>query len=125
MQRILQEIMKKMIVGTSDPWSMSHSSQRPSEPVYYIEDCRIFVFLPKFGGRGRLHPPGPTARMCTCCLLPPLLSHLLCLTYIVGPTSKCPVSIGGDETWGINYDHISKGTLHIPLCQHNMNSRDR
>ena len=46
-------------------------------------------------------------------------------TYPVGPTSQCSVSIGGDETWGINYDHISKGTLHIPLCQHNMNSRDQ
>ena len=24
---------------------MSHSSQRPSEPAYYIEDCRISCFL--------------------------------------------------------------------------------
>ena len=40
LQRILQEIMKKIILGTSDAWSMSHSSQRPSEPVYYIEDCQ-------------------------------------------------------------------------------------
>ena len=30
------------MLGTSDTWSMSHSSHRPSEPVYYIEDCRIF-----------------------------------------------------------------------------------
>ena len=32
---------KKIMLGTSDAWSMSHSSHRPSEPVYYIEDCRI------------------------------------------------------------------------------------
>ena len=41
MQRILQEIMKKIIHGTSDTWLMSRSSQRPSDPAYYIEDCRI------------------------------------------------------------------------------------
>ena len=29
---------KKIILGTSDAWSMSHLSQRPSKPVYYIED---------------------------------------------------------------------------------------
>ena len=28
-------------LGTSDTWSMSRSSQRPSKPAYYIEDCRI------------------------------------------------------------------------------------
>ena len=27
--------------GTSDAWSVSRSSHWPSEPVYYIEDCRI------------------------------------------------------------------------------------
>ena len=32
----------KIILGTSDAWSMSHLSQRPSKPAYYIEDCRIF-----------------------------------------------------------------------------------
>ena len=31
------------ILGTSDAWLMSHSSQRPSFPVYYIEDCRISI----------------------------------------------------------------------------------
>ena len=36
-QRILQEIEKKIILGTSDPWSMSRLSQRPSSPVYYFE----------------------------------------------------------------------------------------
>ena len=41
LQRILLEIMKKKILGTSEAWSVSHSSQRPSEPAYYIEDCRI------------------------------------------------------------------------------------
>ena len=33
--------MKKIMLGTSDAWSMSRSSHRPSEPAYYIEDCRI------------------------------------------------------------------------------------
>ena len=34
--------MKKIIIlGTSDAWWMSHSSQQPSKTVYYIEDCRI------------------------------------------------------------------------------------
>ena len=33
---------KNIILGTSEAWSMSHSSQRPSDPSYYIEDCRIF-----------------------------------------------------------------------------------
>ena len=34
---------KKIIHGTSDAWSMSRLSHRPSDPVYYIEDCRISV----------------------------------------------------------------------------------
>ena len=34
---------KKIILGTSDAWSMSRSSQRPSDPAYYIEDCRISI----------------------------------------------------------------------------------
>ena len=34
LQRILQEIMKKIILGTSDAWLTS-------EPAYYILDCRI------------------------------------------------------------------------------------
>ena len=42
LQRILQEIMKKIILGTSDAWSMSRSSHQPSDPAYYIEDCRIY-----------------------------------------------------------------------------------
>ena len=29
------------MLGTSDTWSMSRSSHRPSEPAYYIEDCQI------------------------------------------------------------------------------------
>ena len=41
LQRILQEIMEKKIFGTSNTWSMSHSSQQPSLQAYYIEDCRI------------------------------------------------------------------------------------
>ena len=44
LQRILQEIMKKKIIfGTSDAWWMSRLSQRPSDPAYYIEDCRILA----------------------------------------------------------------------------------
>ena len=37
------------MLGTSDAWSMIRSSQRPSKPVYYIEDCQIFDlgFMPK------------------------------------------------------------------------------
>ena len=31
---------KKLMLGTSDTWSMSHSSQQPCA-AYYIEDCRI------------------------------------------------------------------------------------
>ena len=34
--------MKKIMLGTSDAWSTSHSSQQPSEPEYHIIDCRIF-----------------------------------------------------------------------------------
>ena len=48
LQRILQEIMKKRtILGTSDACSMSHSSQRPSDPAtaYYVEDCRIYSYF--------------------------------------------------------------------------------
>ena len=37
----LQEIMKKIMLGTSDDWSTSHLSQQTSEPAYYIVDCRI------------------------------------------------------------------------------------
>ena len=29
------------MLGTSDAWSRSRSSHRPSDPAYYIEDCRI------------------------------------------------------------------------------------
>ena len=29
------------MLGTSDAWSRSHLSQRTSEPVHYIVDCRI------------------------------------------------------------------------------------
>ena len=43
LQKILQEIMKNIILGTSDAWSLRHSSQWLSDPAYYIEDCRILV----------------------------------------------------------------------------------
>ena len=32
----------KIILGTSDAWLTSHSSQGTSEPAYYIADCRIY-----------------------------------------------------------------------------------
>ena len=43
MQRILQEIMKKILLGTSDAWSPIHLSPRPSNPAYYIVNWRIFI----------------------------------------------------------------------------------
>ena len=33
--------MKKIMLGSSDAWSMSRLSHQPSDPAYYIEDCRI------------------------------------------------------------------------------------
>ena len=42
LHRILQEIMKKIILGTSDAWSMIHLSHRPSNPPYYIVNWQIF-----------------------------------------------------------------------------------
>ena len=42
LQNILQEITKKIIIGTSDAWSMRWFSNPPSNPAYYIEDCHIF-----------------------------------------------------------------------------------
>ena len=35
--------MKKSMLGTSDAWSTSYLSHQPSEPAYYIVDCRIFL----------------------------------------------------------------------------------
>ena len=41
LQRILQEIMKKRIIlGTSDAWLMSHSSQRPSDLYWRLSDFK-------------------------------------------------------------------------------------
>ena len=42
MQRILQEIEKKIILETSDAWSTIRLSHRPSNPAYYIVNWRIF-----------------------------------------------------------------------------------
>ena len=44
MQRILQEIIKKIILGTSDAWTTIHLSQQTSKPAYYILDWRIFDY---------------------------------------------------------------------------------
>ena len=43
LQRIFQDFMKKIILGTSDTWSMSRLSHWPSDPTYYIVDWRIFT----------------------------------------------------------------------------------
>ena len=32
---------KKIMLGTSDAWTMSRLSHRPIDPAYYTEDCRI------------------------------------------------------------------------------------
>ena len=45
LERILQKIMKKRIIlGTSDAWLMSHLSQRTGKPAYHIVDCRIYGY---------------------------------------------------------------------------------
>ena len=36
---------EKKILGTSDAWSTSRLSHRPSKPAYYIVDCRISSLL--------------------------------------------------------------------------------
>ena len=36
---------EKKILATSDTWSTSRLSHQPSEPAYYIVDCRIFTCL--------------------------------------------------------------------------------
>ena len=41
LQRIMQDFMKEMILGTSDAWSTIHLSHRPGKAAYYIEDWRI------------------------------------------------------------------------------------
>ena len=48
-QRILQEITKKKIIlGTSDAWSMSRSSQWPSVLYWRLSDFRGLPFLMEF-----------------------------------------------------------------------------
>ena len=37
----MNEIMKKIILGKLDTWSMSHLSQRPRDPACYIEEWWI------------------------------------------------------------------------------------
>ena len=36
------------MLGTSQAWSVSPLSHRPSDPAYHIEDCRISWQLPRF-----------------------------------------------------------------------------
>ena len=58
------------MLGTSDSWSTSHSSQRTSEPAYYIVDCRISELWPLqiatlFALMSR-YSVVPTLCMCVC-----------------------------------------------------------
>ena len=45
LQRILQEVMKKIILGTSDTWSTSHLSQLTSKPANQRIILQIVGFL--------------------------------------------------------------------------------
>ena len=36
--------MNKIMLGTPDAWSSCHWFQQPSEPTYFIVDCRIFYY---------------------------------------------------------------------------------
>ena len=42
---VYKKLWKKIMLGASDTWSMSHLSQRPSKPEYYIKDCWILAHL--------------------------------------------------------------------------------
>jgi hypothetical protein len=55
LQRILQEIMKK-ILGPSDAWSKSRLSHRPRDPAYYFEGCKIFENLKGIWVRSGVQP---------------------------------------------------------------------
>ena len=58
------------MLGT-DAWSMSHSCHRPSEPAYYIEDCRIYDAV------DAIYRPKIENTYCTCKItLRRKLSHL-------------------------------------------------
>ena len=50
----IRNYKKKIMLGTSDAWWMSHSSQQTSEPGYYIVDCRICIYADKVGGPKRV-----------------------------------------------------------------------
>ena len=52
---------EKKILGTSDAWWMSRLSQRPSNPAYYIEDCRILRAERFLKFEFRFFGPQPTA----------------------------------------------------------------
>ena len=40
-KKLWEKMRKNIMLGTSDAWSMSRSSQQPSDQAYYIEDCLI------------------------------------------------------------------------------------
>ena len=63
LQRISQEIMKKIILGTSDAWSTIRLSHRPSDPAYYIVNWRIFIKSKTTLCRGTKRIVGITAWM--------------------------------------------------------------
>ena len=41
----IYEIIKKIMLGTSDTWSTSHLSQQTSRPVYYNLDCQTLYAI--------------------------------------------------------------------------------
>ena len=45
LQRILQEIMNKIILGTSGAWSMRRSSHQPSDPVIILKIVGFYMLL--------------------------------------------------------------------------------
>ena len=42
---VYKKLWKKIMLGTSDDWSMNCLSHRPSDPAYHIEDCPILSFF--------------------------------------------------------------------------------
>ena len=103
LQRVLQEIIKKIILGTSDAWMMSRLSQRPSEPAYYIEDWRISGIGQWFCLRAlvQVHPLSEKLDA---------QAQLRCTLYSLG---YCPLqSVSNSQNWF----HQKYITLEIKPC---------
>ena len=64
------------MLGTSDAWSMSRSSQRTTEPAYYIVDCQISDPLNAF----RLCMPGSATEGV---YFSPHLFHFITQTFLM------------------------------------------